>query len=290
MKKATIALDYTSMDDLVMQNSKHLLDRCGVTDLTFIHVIPNYLNTSNLVLKSPTLSKRHDDKLVTSLILKNIAKYYGEQNGKYNYNCVLLEGSPYTQIINYIKNNPTDILVTGKKHKSKGSGVTSQRIAHHVACNVLFITEEIDSEFNKIAVPIDFSDNSVRALIYAISIADKNTQIQPIHVISHASYDHFLTAENISNYRDIYLSAAKSEYLKILTNFNIDQTKISEIIYLDDTANNVAGHLLEFLQIENTNLVIMGAKGHNALDSILYGSVAEKLVTNNDSFPTIIIR
>lgn len=290
MKTAIIALDYTAMDDFIMLNSRSILDRCGVTDISFVHVVPNYLNINNLNIDSPTLGKKPIDKLVATLIKKKISKHYGGQGGKYNSKCVILEGSPYTQLINYIKTNPTDLLITGKKHRSKGSGVTARRIAHHVACNVLFITEDVDAMFDKIGVPIDFSNNSVRALKQAISIAKDNTKIQPVHVISHAPSDHYLGLNHNTKYRSMYLNTAKNEYFNLLKKSKIDQTKILDMVYLEDSTNNISHHLREFFLSEKIDLAIMGAKGHNALDSILYGSVAEKFVDNNDVFPTMIIR
>lgn len=290
MKKATIALDYTPMDDLVMLNAKYLLRRCGITDLTFIHVVPNYLNMNNLTIDSPNLSEKPIDKLVGSLIKDKVTKCFGDNENRYSIECVILEGSPYAQLINYIKANPTDLLVTGKKHKSKGSGVTARRIAHHIECNVLFITEEVDPMFDKIGVPIDFSDNSVRALKHAISIADVNTMIQPVHVISLPSKDHYLRSHQDPSYSDMYINAAKREYFKILAKNNIDQSQLSDTIYLNDSSSSIAQSLLEFFRTENINMAVMGAKGHNALDSILYGSVAEKFVDTNDVFPTMIIR
>ncbi len=290
MKNAIIALDYTEMDEFVIKNSRSFMDKCNITDLTFIHVVPNYLNVNNLSITSVNLGEEPIDQLVSKLIMKKVESVYGKENQKYNIRCQILEGSPYTQLINYMKVNPTDLFVTGKKHKSKGSGITSRRIAHHIATNVLFITEEVSPEINKIGVPIDFSANSARALKHAISIAPPTAMIQPVHVISHTPTDHYLGLNYNSTYRGMYLSAAENEYNKLLSKYKIDTSKLIDIRYLEDEQNNVSKNLREYFDAEKTDLIVMGARGHNALDVILYGSVAEKFVDYNDAFPTMVIR
>lgn len=289
MKNAIIALDYTGMDECLISNSKSFLDSCNISDLTFIHVVPNYLNLENLYIEDCNPCEQDVKTLVSNLIMNKVKKVYGEGK-KYNIDCKILEGSPYRQLISYIKSNNTNLLVIGKKHKSRGSGITSRRVAHHVGCNVLFVSEEINHDIIRIGVPIDFSANSARALKTAIDTLPKTCMIKPVHVISHTPTDHYLGLNYNSTYRQMYLEEAKKAYKDLLYEYRIDTSRVEEISFLEDSYGNIARHIKEFFSLQDIDLIVMGARGHNALDSILYGSVAEKFVDYNDSIPTLVIR
>lgn len=290
MNKAIIALDYTAMDEFVIKNSRQFLDKCQVKDLTFIHVVPNYLNINNLCITDAKLCEERIDNLIKELINKKIEKVYGSIHEGYEIKIEILEGTPYTQLINYMKTSPTDLFVTGKKHKSMGSGITSRRIANHMACNVLFVTEEISDNIMKIGVPVDFSDNAARAIKEAQSILDAGSFVQPVHVISHTPTDHYLGLNYNTTYRELYLNAANKEYHSFLKKHRIDESSLLEIKFLEDTSNNISSHLIDYFSSDNIDLVVMGARGHNALNKVLYGSVAAKFVDYNDTYPTLIIR
>lgn len=52
----------------------------------------------------------------------------------------------------------------------------------------------------------------------------------------------------------------------------------------------ISKYILEFGRKEKVDFIIMGAKGHSKVENLLMGSVTEKLLTINDSIPTLVIK
>ena len=53
---------------------------------------------------------------------------------------------------------------------------------------------------------------------------------------------------------------------------------------------STAGHLYDMSEEFQTDLIVMGAKGHSPIERLLLGSVVEKFIQINETIPTLIIR
>jgi nucleotide-binding universal stress UspA family protein len=52
----------------------------------------------------------------------------------------------------------------------------------------------------------------------------------------------------------------------------------------------VAQYILDAVDEANSDLVVMGAKGHSKVELLLLGSVTEKLLALNEHIPTLIVK
>jgi len=194
-------------------------------------------------------------------------------------------------MISAAENLESNLVVVGRKEKSEGSGITAKRIARNFSGHVLFVPPHAPLKITRISVPVDFSDNSARALEMALDLSQKvkNCSVRCVHIVNTAPANYYLDLktrnrldsqflESSKNAWDIFV--AKNDFKKFdvpidfVQNFNESSTKI----------------LSNYFNEQNSDLVVMGAKGHTAFENFLYGSVTEKFVDRFNDCPVMIVR
>lgn len=138
-------------------------------------------------------------------------------------------------------------------------------------------------EFTKILTPIDGSDNSLSAAIYAIELARKF--LSEIHIISvvpskikygdSSGYFGMVPPKYFDKYQkeaEIWFDQLKNT---IKTNeFNLEKI-ITEVI---TSPLSVSSTILEYGERKNVDLIVLGTKGKTGLKRLLIGSTAQEIV------------
>jgi nucleotide-binding universal stress UspA family protein len=150
------------------------------------------------------------------------------------------------------------------------------------------INDQEAEMFNKILVPIDFSEYTDDIIKYATEIAQKfGSSIYLIHVIPNMDYftpyESFMAAENIVTVQ----KGIEGEVAKDLEEVG---RKITGIKTTNIIRTGVAFvEIIDYVRSEGIDLVIMGTHGRGGLEHILIGSVAEKVVRKSPC-PVLTIR
>lgn len=142
--------------------------------------------------------------------------------------------------------------------------------------------------FNKILVPVDFSEYTDDILSYAVAIARRfDSSIHLIHVIP--TMDYFTPYES-------FMAATYTEEMQKGLEGEIEKQ-------LDEVASKIAGtpvtkatrtgsafiEIIAYADSVRAELIVMGTHGRGGLEHILMGSVAEKVVRKS-SCPVLTIR
>ncbi|MDX1373906.1 MAG: universal stress protein [Nitrososphaeraceae archaeon] len=139
-------------------------------------------------------------------------------------------------------------------------------------------------EFTKILTPIDGSDNSLSAAIYAIELAIKF--LSEIHIISvvpskikygdSSGYFGMVPPKYFDKYRkeaEIWFEQLKNT---LKTNqFNLEKITTDVIT----SPLSVSSTILEYGESKNVDLIVLGTKGKTGLKRLLIGSTAQEIVT-----------
>jgi len=132
--------------------------------------------------------------------------------------------------------------------------------------------------FNKILVPVDFSEFSNNALQYALFLAERfHSQVTLLHIILLYHEDvsdeaHLMALENIVE--------GQEERKSKLMEKHIEESK-SRSITVDSKlirGLNAANTILEFIEENDFDLVVLGTHGRSGFNKWLFGSVAEKVM------------
>lgn len=178
--------------------------------------------------------------------------------------------------INSIINREDAFLVLGfKSHITRPS--TSERILKGVRIPVFIVKElnfnEISSErikLSRILCPVDFSENSLRALSAAKEIAlASGAVLSAIHVVPEQRVRAIV--EDSSAFNN-YLDLLREESLERLNEI----AKGHEISVL---VGNPAEEILK--KVREYDLIVIGSKGRSYASAILIGSVAEAVIKNS---------
>jgi len=202
----------------------------------------------------------------------------------------IVEGKPQNQLLNIIKETNPSLLVLGKKKVSNGSGIIARRIARKASCPIWFVTENANTNPQKILVPIDFSPYSFRALKTALYLKEQlgEVTITALHLI-----DVPITAYKINRNKEEIIQQLKAAAKKSLRQF-LKQNQLAEKdidfkMLLNDNYD-VAEYVQQTAGQEASDLIITGAKGHSGFGGFIFGSVTEKLISYPETPPVLVVR
>ncbi len=138
--------------------------------------------------------------------------------------------------------------------------------------------------FNRIIVPVDGSKYSKKAIKKALSLSKfLNADVLAIHVVDVTPLSRALPPDKIY---EVWEKAIEGEAKKVID----DTKKLAEEMEMDIETMMVKGDPGEEIIKEGkeNDLVIMGAKGHSALERIFVGSVSEKVLHHSDATVMIV--
>lgn len=142
-------------------------------------------------------------------------------------------------------------------------------------------------EVKNILCAVDFSEISPRVASYAQSLArglDANVYV--LHVapsIDQYAYLRIPPTDFQEHVNEAIVDAENSMETFVQENFDIEKV----------TGKVLSGYavdvILDFVKLENIDLIVIGTHGRSGLDRVLFGSVAEKVVKSS-KVPVITIR
>ena len=141
-------------------------------------------------------------------------------------------------------------------------------------------------ERGKILVPVDGSENSQRALAFAIKFAEKySASITVAHVV-------YLTVELVTNTPDLAATITrrfeeKGEKLLEGSLRQVQQAGIEGRTML--LRGHIGPEIVSYTKIEGFDMVVMGSRGLDALSRNLRGSISDYVV-DHANCPVFIIK
>jgi universal stress protein A len=130
--------------------------------------------------------------------------------------------------------------------------------------------------FERILVPIDFSDYTDQIVDVALEIGRKfSSEIHLLHVIPSMDYltpyESFLALDNLVEVQKQIQQVVEQDMEKVAQKLPAPSTKAirSGIAFVE---------IIDYVKTQNIGLVVMATHGRGTLEHILMGSVAEKVV------------
>jgi len=202
---------------------------------------------------------------------------------------VLERGAVADAILRFVEGNNIDLITMGT-HGRRGLdrlllGSVTERILRAARPSVLAVhrlpqgsgAREGPVQFRKILYCTDFSDNSPRALEYAFLLACKyKAEISLLHVIERSHSGKDLEAEK----------CRVLQQLRAVIPHNVQNcATVEPAVRAGKTYEEILGHAAE----TETDLIVMGVRGRNALDLALFGSTTQRVMQLGQS-PVLVVR
>jgi nucleotide-binding universal stress UspA family protein len=224
--------------------------------------------------------------------LKDVARKHSLELRRENIHAA--KGKPFAEICRLARDRAIDLIViatrgnTGLKHLALGS--TAERVVRYSHCPVLVLRgreqtkttgrngrRQAEVKFEKILVPVDFSDCSMRAVDYAKRLASRfGSKLVLVHSVA---IQYWITNDEYTRY-DLPLLTQQSE--------KIAREQMRELVQklkregLEVTSSIEIGHAgLEICaqaEREHVDAIVTSTHGTTGLKHILLGSTAEYVV------------
>jgi len=202
------------------------------------------------------------------------------------------EGVPATEIVECARTTSADLVVIGTHGRSGVErlllGSVAERVLRRAGCPVLTVpARQPDAVpagfpvFKTIVCPVDFSDASMLALEYALSMArETDARLTILHVVSFSLeptiFDH-AAAEGGMTVADFRRLTEQDLEVRLRGTVPTDATGYCHIDTLM-THGKPGTEVVRIATDRHADLIVMGVHGRGAIDLTLFGSTAQHVV------------
>lgn len=279
-----VCLDLSKMDDILIGYTHFLTSFVQPETITFLHVIESSPATEELIDLFPEIKEKEDiEKIIRKELTKKIKPHF--ENSDTEIRVIIKDGRPTSEIISIVNSMEADFLIVGKKTGYVGEGVTARRIVKYVPVSVMFVPETSRYSMKKAVVPIDFSDQSARALKRAMLLMDKTSgEITAQHIYKYPShYFPYMQSEEDKQRVDDHLDDLKNEFIR---KHNIgDDVKFVFTLHKE---GKIADLVYDQIVQDQADLLVTGAKSNKKVARFLRDDFTDKMTYYSFGIPLLI--
>lgn len=256
-----------------------IVDAICVIDWSFL---PSSMN-----IEQENYSKTYEN--IADSVL-NFSKTEIEKHKLESGNMIKSVGSPVEGILEQAVKEDYDLILMGS-HGKKGLQKWLGSVSRQVLSNTLlpvFISRKRNKS-RKVLFTVDGSEHSLNAVKQAVNLFElsgkeisiisikENPELIPLEAAMDRNW-----IENIDKQQKIHAAKAINKAKSILTVAGLDVA--NEVIL----TGNPAQKIIEFVELENVDLVVMGARSKTNLSTVLLGSVSKRVLENVESSVMIV--
>lgn len=204
----------------------------------------------------------------------------------------VLEGTITGQLLAYANDHRIDLTIMGRKKHPAGSGVASHRFLRGSEGSVLFIPENKTPKLDRMVIATDFSEYSEKVINLVLMLMRQQEEMPVLHLVN--IYDvptdlAYRISRTEGQFSEIIRDNVESVVPDFLKKFDLSGINY-EFHVIENKHYNAAQHLLEFAKNIDTDLLVIGARGHSVVSALLLGSVAERILRYNEELPLLVMR
>lgn len=289
IKKILVAVDFTSADEVLLRYTKLLTKKLKVTQVSFTHVVPrlDFFKTLTAAGREKWETVWEINKSVTQELIIKVHSSLPEFNGEIN--CEVLEGEPLAELLS--KANTTDLVLIGQREHTDNHGILARNLARKAKGNAFIIPENSTTNVRKVLVPVDFSDNSGRALQETVNFAkalNPDVEITVLNIFELPNLSTYRLSKTPEQFREIVVKNTNLALDSFLRKYVPDQKINKAIVEMD--LPSIGHYIVKYAVRYGMDLIGIGAKGHSTVELLFIGSVVEKVLNYNQQVPVLIIR
>lgn len=269
VKTILVAIDYSAMAQEALKRAISIA-KDKDAQLIVIHVIePPFV-------ESPFLKLVDKDEIKQELE-NNIDELNAEANVKY----ILFVESGLTvdTIVRKIETTKTNLLVIGTHGKDEVSsnyfGTTALKLVQKTHIPVLIVKNEVNNNYKKMLAPTNLTDYSKESILFANALFSKSAikylyAFESVDEVQALRYH--ISTEQMNEFKMELLFDAKTALEKFVKEVGGGE---KGLIHFEASINE---DILEYLIKDKADLLVLGSKGVNNLNSFLFGSTASYLI------------
>lgn len=285
LKRILFPIDFSRCADQALAHAVYLAEKHG-SELHLLHVITLFEDQPGILseefAETEELIRRLEDK--AELELNNVASTHSSDDIKIVQH-LMRSVSAAPAILEYASDNEIDLLVMGT-HGRRGVGhlllgSVAEEVVRMADCPVFTVREQEElkpaASFNRILVPVDFSEHSKNALNYAKEIATSyNADIQILHIIEETVHPAFSLSGKSSIF-DI-VPGIEKDCIKRLESMVLELGLSGVNTEIKVESGQAANDIINYAKDNSIDLVVIATHGLTGIEHLLLGSVTEKVV------------
>jgi nucleotide-binding universal stress UspA family protein len=202
----------------------------------------------------------------------------------------IAEGDAASEILERADALPSDLIVMGTHGRSGFErlvlGSVTEKVIHRAACPVLTVPRPVADVvpvpgrlFTRILCGIDFSDTSLRAFEYALSLAqERDAQLTLVHVVEVSPAPQSEAAGDVeARMLGSYVAAAAEARAERLERIVPDSARAYCTIERTLAIGKAHHEILRIAAERDSDLIVLGAHGFGVAQ-LLFGSTAHQVV------------
>jgi nucleotide-binding universal stress UspA family protein len=213
----------------------------------------------------------------------------------------LVEGAPSRELVRLAEELPADLLVVGfysdarLKHLLLGS--VAEELLRHAPCPVLTVrhgvgmASEGDLPFRRILCGADLRGSGPEVVRGALSLAEAfSAELTLVHVLEQVpEFEPGSTAQfsmvEIQAFRQAMAEDARDRLRSAVPDAYRDRLAVRDVV----KAGSAHGQILRLAREEGAQLIVVGARGHSAIERVLFGSTSRHVV-REARCPVLVVR
>lgn len=282
-KHLLVHLDLEGNHDLVAVRYASAVSRLGRSQrVEFVHTGPAPTFFGGTLNESPDRTAallRQANVEVERLIHRN---FRGPEGCRVRVR--VLGGAGFHDLLDQLRQGDTDLILVGK---SETNGAFVEKLARKAPCSVMVVPPGRSAAYRRILVTTDFSDHSAQAMAVAVAFAKarKLKQLCCFHgyQIPYGQHKTGIPREQFRKDTEAWLKTRFEEFrLQIdlgglATEFECRESPV------------VARGILQEAERQKSDLLVMGARGMDALAAALLGSTTAQ-VLRETTIPTLVVK
>lgn len=273
------AIDFTPSCRIAL---KEAVRRASLDDakVTAVHVMDEFLvHELKGALSTTTDSIKEDWK-------KRLQQFVDESDVGAGCLVEVRIGNPVQELMEACKAHGADLLVMGAKGSRNAPhhiGAVTAKCIRSAPVDVLIVRQEARGPYKKVLACVDFSENSAKAVQYALHVAQQDkASLDCLHVFRSAltmaiDYGGFAPANLPQGIDTDGLNNWKQEldrFLEPLTR-KAEGVEVHPVVV---EMVNVREAILDHVIQNHSDLVVLGTRGKTNLRTLLIGTTAERIV------------
>ncbi len=284
-KNWLVCVDLTKMDEILIRYTSYLASLSEPETITFFHVAESGPATLEIIEQFPEIeSKEQFLDLLKDEINQKTDEHF--DNPRVQVQVVIKEGKPTNAIIEMTNSLEPDLLIAGKKAGYAGEGIIPKRILKYVATSILFVPENSRHSLKNILVPIDFSEQSAKALSAGKKLAEKtNGRVTAQHIYEYrAQFFPYMLSDDEKKKVDQEKENKKNEFVK---NNNIPDDVIIKLT--KHNKGKLADTVYDQVLRTQADAIIIASKAKK-LPGLIRQDFTDKMVSYTFGVPLLILR
>jgi nucleotide-binding universal stress UspA family protein len=269
VKTILVAIDFSAMAQEALKRAISIAEDKDA-QLIVIHVIePPFI-------ESPFLKLVDKDEIKQELE-NNIDELNAEANVKY---VLFVEsGLAVDTIVCKTETTKTNLLVIGTHGKddirSNYFGTTALKLVQKTHIPVLIVKNEVNNSYQKMLAPTNLTDYSKKSILFANALFSKSAvkylyAFESVDELQALRYH--ISTEQMNEFKMELLFDAKTALEKFVKEVGGGE---KGLIHFEASINeDILGYLIK----DKADLLVLGSKGVNNLNSFLFGSTASYLI------------